>query len=219
LALGLVGFALWRFVQAILDPDRNGTSWRAVATRVGYVIGAVIYLVLAATALSLAFGWGLGPGSGERQAHDWTAWLLGQAFGRWLTGGIAVGIIGAGVAFAAESWVGNVAAHLRADERGKAWVRLLGRVGYAASAIVFILVGIFLLLAAIYQDPTEARGLGGALATLQAQPYGSALLAVVAAGLLAFGLFGLVQGFYRRIDAPDLHDAKAAISAVAKRAA
>lgn len=203
-AVGLAGFAIWRFVQAFLDPDRNGTSWRALATRIGYLIGAVIYIALAWSALSLAFGWGAAAQSGDKEAQDWTAWLLAQEFGRWLAGAIAVAIIGSGVAFAIESWVGNVATHLQADEQGKPWVRLLGRVGYAASGIVFVILGVLLLLATIHQNPAEARGLGGALATLQEQPYGSALLAVVAAGLLAFGLFGLVQGIYRRIDAPDV---------------
>lgn len=49
-------------------------------------------------------------------------------------------------------------------------------------------------------SPIEARGLGGALAALQAQPYGPALLAVVAAGVFAYGVFGIVEGIYRRVD-------------------
>ena len=71
----------------------------------------------------------------------------------------------------------------------------------------------FLGLAALHSSSSEVRGLGGALASLEAQPYGWALLAVVAAGLFAFGLFGFVQARYRRIDAPDLQDAKAAVTA------
>jgi hypothetical protein len=43
---------------------------------------------------------------------------------------------------------------------------------------------------------------------IQAQPYGSILLAIVAAGLLAYGAFGIVEGFYRRIDPPTLRPAK-----------
>jgi Domain of Unknown Function (DUF1206) len=218
LAVGLVGFAIWRFVQAVFDPDQDGTSWRALITRVGYFIGAVIYMGLAGTTLSLAFGSGTGPGSDDRAAQDWTAWLLTQPLGRWITGAVAIGLIGAGVAFAIESWMGNVGEHLPAYER-KTWVRLLGRTGYATSGIVFVITGLFLLLAAIYHSPAEARGLGGALTTVQAQPYGSARLAVVASGLFAFGLFGVVQGIYRRIEAPSLRAAEAAISTAIRRAA
>jgi len=48
-------------------------------------------------------------------------------------------------------------------------------------------------------DPKEAVSLGGALAKLASVTWGHALLAVVAAGLLAFGLFGLAQARWRDV--------------------
>ena len=78
--------------------------------------------------------------------------------------------------------------------------------------MVFLLIGGFLGLAALHASSSEAHGLGGALQALQQQPYGWVLLALTALGLLAFGLFGLVQARYRHIDAPDLDDAKAAVA-------
>ncbi len=86
----------------------------------------------------------------------------------------------------------------------------LGRLGFAARGVVFLVIGGFLGLAAVRSNSAQVKGLGGALETLSDQPHGSALLALVAAGLLAFGVFGLVQALYRRIDAPDLDDARAA---------
>jgi hypothetical protein len=74
---------------------------------------------------------------------------------------------------------------------------------------VFLIVGGFLLVAAWQSDPSEARGLGGALATLQAQPFGQVLFGVVALGLAAFGAFEFAEARYRRIDAPEpLEDAR-----------
>jgi len=79
-------------------------------------------------------------------------------------------------------------------------------------AIVFMIVGTFLLLAAVRYNPAQARGLAGALKALEAEPYGPALLALVAADLFAFGVYGIVQGFYRRIRPPDVREAQSAIA-------
>lgn len=54
--------------------------------------------------------------------------------------------------------------------------RALGQFGYVARGAVFVLIGIFLTLAAWRFNSGEAAGLVGALRTLQQQPYGSAPL-------------------------------------------
>jgi hypothetical protein len=53
--------------------------------------------------------------------------------------------------------------------------------------------------AAFEYDPQEAVGLDGALQELRRQAYGSWLLAVVALGLLAYALYGVVAARYRRV--------------------
>jgi hypothetical protein len=65
--------------------------------------------------------------------------------------------------------------------------------------VTFGIIGGFLIHAGLAADPTEARGLDGALAVLAQQPYGPWLLGVVALGLVAYGLFCLSQALYRRV--------------------
>jgi hypothetical protein len=65
--------------------------------------------------------------------------------------------------------------------------------------VVFLVVGIWVVLAAWHARPSEARTPAGALESLREQPYGTALLVVVAVGLGAFGLFEIVKARYRRI--------------------
>jgi hypothetical protein len=91
----------------------------------------------------------------------------------------------------------------------RGWAVPLGRLGFAARGVVFGLIGAFLILAAAHSSSAEVTGLAGALQVLRAQPYGWNLLAVTAAGLFAFGIFGLVQARYRHIDAPDAAEATA----------
>jgi hypothetical protein len=156
--------------------------------------------------MGLALGWRSGRGD-DYAAQDWTAWLLAQPFGRWALGAIGLAVAGIGLRFLHCAWKGTVAGQLSCSSRTSRWVVPLGRFGFGGRGIVFLLIGGFLVLAAYHGNSSEARGLGGALRSLQEQPYGWVLLAVTAGGLAAFGLFGLVQAVYRRIDAPTLEEA------------
>jgi Domain of Unknown Function (DUF1206) len=61
------------------------------------------------------------------------------------------------------------------------------------------MVGVFLIKAAIDFNPNTAVGIDGALAKLAHNSYGPFLLGLVAAGLIAFGLYSLSDVRYRRI--------------------
>ena len=79
------------------------------------------------------------------------------------------------------------------------YVRWIGRSGYAARALIFALIGWFVVSAASNNDADRAGGLGEALKQLRAQDEGAAILGVVAIGLGLFGVFSLVEARYRRI--------------------
>ena len=212
IALGLAFFALWRFVEATTDADRRGSGWKALAIRGAHFIGGVIGLGLAGTALSLALGYGGGGRGDDRAARDWTAWLMTQPFGPWLVGLLGLVVVGVGIAFVVKGWRGKVTEHLVCSRDVARWAVPTGRVGFAARGVVFLITGGFLVVAAMHSRASQAKGLGGALDALEAQPFGWALLAVVAAGLFAFGVFSFVEALYRRIDAPDLDGAKNAVA-------
>ena len=79
------------------------------------------------------------------------------------------------------------------------WVIGLGRVGYIARGLVFGLIALFFLVAALRANPGEARGLDGVLATLAQQPSGPWLLGAVALGLIASGIYLFAEARYRRM--------------------
>jgi hypothetical protein len=83
--------------------------------------------------------------------------------------------------------------------RVRAWIGGIGLAGHLARMVVFGLVGIFLIKAAIDFNPNQAVGLDGALAKLAHNSYGPFRLGVVAAGLIAFALYSLSDARYRRI--------------------
>ena len=204
-ALGLIGYALWRVVQALADVDHHGTDPKGLAIRGGLLVSAVTHTLLAAFALSLIFGWGsnLGGGGGDSGARNWTAWLLQQPFGQWLLGLIGLAVVGAGIAHMIKGYRARLEKYLQMHAATLKKVSPVCRFGLIARGVVFVIIGGFLIVAAVEFDSAEARGLRGALQTLQQQPYGWILLGVVALGLVAFGVYSLIEARYRRIDAPD----------------
>ncbi|POR42954.1 DUF1206 domain-containing protein [Methylobacterium sp. V23] len=210
IAAGLLGFAVWRFIESVTDADRRGTSLKGATVRLAHLLSAAIYTGLAITAASLALGLGR---KGGDATQDWTAWLLAKPFGLWLVGLIGLGVMGGGVAFLIKAFKGDVTDRLKLDANHCRWAKPVGQFGYAARGVAFLIIGGFFIAAAWYQASSEVKGLAGAFAALRAQPYGWVLLAIVAAGHFAFGAFGLIQARFRHIDAPDIDQTDDAVAA------
>jgi hypothetical protein len=204
IATGLACFAIWRLAQALLDADRLGRDIKALAQRGVYAVTGLFYLGFAAVALSVALGLDVG-GSGDQAARDWTAWLLGQPFGRWLIAAVGMAIVGTGIGIGVSGLAGKFKRKLELKQRQRTLVAVLGALGFVARAVVFTMIGVFLIYAAVESNSREARGLAGSLRAVQQQPYGSVLLAITAIGLFAFGGFEIAEAIYRRVSAPTLH--------------
>lgn len=197
MALGLLAYAVFRFVEAALDLENHGNEPKGLMVRAGHLISGLLHVGLALYAVSLVLGIGIG-GSGDG-TQSLTAWLLSQPYGRWLVMAVGIGVIVAGVMQLRKAWQATFMRNLSLAPGHGGWVRPTGRLGFAARSVVFALIGLFLLVAGWASDPSEAGGLGAALRSLQEQPYGPWLLGAVAVGLALFGVFCFVEAAYRRI--------------------
>jgi Domain of Unknown Function (DUF1206) len=200
IALGFLGYALWRGVQAIADPDGEGTDLKAVGKRIGYGVSALVYAALAFSAIGLILG---SASEGGGTPDDWTALLLSWPLGQVLVAGVGTVVAGLGLRELYQAYRARFLEYLKIEEMGekvRKWSKRWGRLGITARGIVFGVVGTFLIRAALEYDPQEARGLGGALQTLAQQPLGQWLLGAVALGLIAYGLFMLSVARYRHIE-------------------
>ena len=201
IAIGLAGYALWRFVQAIKDTENKGSGAKGIALRIGYAVIGVIYAGLAFSAVQLVLGSG-GESKGDSTSKEWTATLLAQPFGQWLVGAIGLGFIAAAVSHFYKAYTAKFREKLmtsQMSEKAQSFALRTGQFGLAARGVVFGLIGAFLIQAALHSNAGEARGLGGALTALGQQTYGQLLLGVVALGLVAYGFYMLVLARYRRI--------------------
>lgn len=198
-AAGLLAYALWKLNQAVFGRGPEGGGGPGVEDRIANAAGGIAYLIFSAVAVRILFGGSSGSSSAPSQA---TAGVLG-----WPAGPVIVAIAGGAlIAISAyqayDAWRGRFAQDSKLSEMSPLERRLfmvLGRVGLIARALVFMLVGYFLVKAAIDFNPRDAVGLDGVLARVHRQPFGPWLLGVVAAGLLVFATYSLLEARYRRL--------------------
>jgi Domain of Unknown Function (DUF1206) len=201
-AIGLLAFALWSFIQAIYDTEGKGRKAKGIIARIGYAAGGLAYAALAFGAYQIATGTGSGGNSSSTSTQDATAQLLQLPLGVPLV--IIVGLVVLGMAFYlfVKAYKANFQntlnlATLRAQVK-KAAI-FLGRLGYGALGVVFTLIGFFMIVAAVQFNPQKAKGLDTALSELLHLPFGPVLLGIVALGLIAYGVYSLVEARYRRL--------------------
>jgi hypothetical protein len=198
-AVGLGGYALWRFAQAIIGHGPEGGGDQSGFGRASAAASGCAYAGMCALAVSILLG---ASNQSSSNPHKSTAGVLGWPGGQWIVAAAGIAFIGVAMY---QGYKGLTRAFLdddKTDEMSPAtrrWFTRVGVVGHLARMIAFGLIGIFVLKAAIDYAPSKAVGLDGALQKVAGQTYGTFLLVVVAAGFIAFGIFSIAEARYRRI--------------------
>jgi hypothetical protein len=198
-AISLLAYAIWKFWQGIRGRGPEGGGGRGVFDRVGNLAGGVVYVGFCLVAVRILTGTA---GNSSAQPRQAAAGVLGWTGGRAIVGAAGVLFIAISLHQLYMTITTEFATQTKTAEmsrRERRWFMFLGQVGLPARALVFALVGYFLLRAAIDFDPRTAVGTDGALARLSHEPLGPWLLGLVAAGLLVFAAFSVLEGRYRRL--------------------
>jgi hypothetical protein len=193
LAIGFAAYAAWRFIEAFAD-----SKW---GRRAGCVGRGLIYASLTFSAIKILTG-AAGSASQNAKAHKTAATVLSWPGGTWIVGIAGVVIVGAGLWNLYRGLSRKFEDKWRVAEMREAARRWGGRAGVAghlARAVVFALIGIFVVKAALEFTPKDAIGFDGALQKLAHTSYGPYLLGVTATGLVCYGLFCLVDARYRDV--------------------
>lgn len=200
--IGLLGYALWSLIQAIFDTEHEGKKAKGIVARLAFAVVGISYGLLAIGAFRLVSGSGSAGQNTTTSTQDWTALLLKQPFGVFLVvllGLIVIGVAGYLVYRAYKAEFLKRLDLARVSAAARKGVTFLGRLGYGAQAVVFVVIGIFLIIAAIQHNAAKAKGLDTALLALSQQPFGKFLLAIVALGFLAYGIYCFVEARYRYV--------------------
>ena len=195
-AIGLAGYSCWRFVRAFLGHGAEASD--SGLDRVAAFASGLVYGALCAIAVKIL----LGSESGSENVHGKTAGVLGWPGGTWLVGIAGAVLIGVGLYQGYRGISKDFLKDSKTEEMSptaRTWMEWIGSFGHLARMVVFGLVGVFLVKAALEYSPDSAVGLDGALAKLDHTSYGPFLLGVVGAGLVAFALYSLCDARYRRI--------------------
>ncbi|WP_309075073.1 DUF1206 domain-containing protein [Paenarthrobacter sp.] len=181
---------LWQLGNAILG--YRLASDNKLTKRLSALGQALVFAALAATIMSFLVGQGQ---NSRESSSDFTVTLMKAPFGVFLLIAVGIGIAITGIVFAVRGFRRKFTKDLslssnRTVHQFQLWV---GVVGYIAKGIALFLVGLLVVIAAVRAQPEQSTGLDGSLKALKEQPYGPYLLAAVALGLIAYGLFLMVK--------------------------
>ena len=192
MATGFGAYGLWRLADAAFAIDCRGDGNEGLK-RLGSAISGLAHLYLANQSFDLLEGARSAGGAAGEQAQA----VLRLPAGQLLLGAVALGLVITGIV---QLVIAGKCTFLRKLDSGarETWVKWLGRAGYAARGAVFVLVGYFVGRAALSERPSRAGGMEQALEWLS-----SPVDMIVAGGLLLFGIYGLIEAWYRRLNMPD----------------
>jgi hypothetical protein len=193
---GLFGYALWRIVSSITDAERrHGTPTSIMLRSADFVEGLVygsfgIWVIRYLTRAHMDVA---------DQTPHMTNQLMKLPLGRWIV--IAAGFAVFGYALYqfysafARKYLDRL--DLSGARRARPWIEKLGGFGVGARAAVFAMIGLLMVRAGIDFDPSRAGGIEKSLNVISNQPAGSIMFAIVATGLIAYGILQIVTARYR----------------------
>lgn len=195
IACGLFCYSIWRFAQSFKDLSHLGTDAKAMLTRVGYAFGGITHGLLGIYAIKLIFDMSSKSTTSERSiAH----WLLAQPFGQFLTGAVALAIIGFGMTQFIMGWKEKFLKQVDLPSDVSNWLCPICKFGFMARGFVFVLIGSFFLQAALHYNSQEAGGIAKAWMVMRNQPYGNFLIFLMALGFIAFAFYGFAESKYQK---------------------
>lgn len=203
LAVGLVGYVLWRLSEALWGKRDEQDDKKRTAKRLGSAAKGLLYTGFLLSIVRFLLGdsssEGGGGGSSEQESSA-TARVLELPAGQLIVAAIGAAIVGGGGYLLYRGIAQKFEKHLDESQMSPAvgWlVGVVGTIGMAARGLVFALVGLLVIKAAKDFDPEEARGLDGTLHLIAQRTYGQVLLGLAAFGVMCFGLYSLAEARYR----------------------
>lgn len=192
---GMAAYGLWRLADAAFGMEHPGRGNKAFGKRAAAGLIGLIYLYLAYKALRILIAGETGTMSAQQQADT----VLDLPGGGLMLGLAALVLIVAGLNQLRKAVTCSFLNRLDGPVR-EPLIKWLGRIGYSARGIIFLLVGLLIGQAALDHQSSEAGGMEQALDLLSGP-----VLYAVAAGLILFGLFSIIEGLFRRIHSlPDI---------------
>jgi len=201
LVTGLIGFVVWRLVQAVLDADNHGTDLKGIVVRLALLGSALTYGALALYALGLLGLLSSGGGKTLPGLFDALAGIVGLDP---LALVLSLVLFGIAVAHWWKVYSGKYSRHFDESAAPMRAIHVISALGLSARGVVFALLSAMVWLG--IKGPSTAEGelptTQDALSYIQQLPYGQILLFVLAFGLLIFAVYSFAEARWRLVSVP-----------------
>jgi Domain of Unknown Function (DUF1206) len=196
LGIGFAAYALWRLSEVAfgVTGEKDGAGPRLISLARAVVYAGFSYLTFTVISGTQR--------SQSRQQQDVTATVMRHTEGRWLVGIVGLIVVIIGLVLVSQGARRKFMKYLRTSQmspRTRRVVEVLGMIGTIARGLVFALVGVLVIDAAITHKASESGGIDKALLTLRNQPFGEFLMILAALGLAVFGIYGLCEARWRKV--------------------
>jgi hypothetical protein len=197
MGIGLLCFAIWRFIEAVAPSDQRTQS---IIQRIAFAGSGLFYLGLTAWTLSAFFSTTAPRASSDRTAREWTGWLLELPVGAAVIGAFGLGVMITAVILLVRGCKPHFKSAVALHPHAPALIGALGRFGLIARSLVYAEIGGFLVYAAVTYSSREVKGLAGAFRSIAQWEGGPIVLSITAAGFIAFGLYEFGAAIYRDLN-------------------
>lgn len=202
MAIGLACYAAWRFIQAVKDPEHIGNDSKGKAKRVAFFLSGLLYLGFGVLAALKAFGSGSGS-SGSSGSAQQSSFLASET-GLWIIGIVGAGIIIAGIFQFVKAYKNDYQKKFDlssfTEPKKREGIEKTAEFGLSARGVIFLIIGFFAIKAALNSNPSNIKTTKEAFSFIQESNYGPWLMGLVAAGLIAYGLYMFLMAKYRRFN-------------------
>lgn len=199
IAISLMGYVVWRFIQAFLDPEHSGCDASDILRRISYACSGAVYASIAYSVIEILDS----TDEQGRTTEEWAYLVMSNPLGRWLIAAGGLTFFGIGCYYFYRAIKAEFRKRFKLhkmSDAAKTVATIAGRAGIAARGIVYIVIGVSALRAAWEFDPSMIKTSEGALAIFDDNPADEVILAILGVGFIAYAVHMGFQAVYRSID-------------------
>ncbi len=200
IAVSLIGYVVWRFLQAFLDPEHSGMNASDILRRISYAASGLVYASIAYSVIEILDS---SPSEKGRTAEDWVFLVMSKPFGRWLVAAVGAAFFGIGCYYFYRAIKAEFRKRFKLHKMSdtvKVIATAAGRIGIAARGVVYIVIGVSAGRAAWEFDSNMIKNSEQALEVFNDNPTDEWILAILGIGFIAYAIHMGFQAVYRSID-------------------
>lgn len=196
IALGLFSYVFWRFYQTFMDTRKMGTGLNALFVRAGFFTGGIFYGFLGIVAVRIFFE------GGYASQSETLLKLLNSSYGSAIA--LIIGLIFGGKATFEFYFVlsNNFKKNVQSSKMKPKIKTLLlnfGAVGHTSRGVIFGIMSFLTIRTGLTYRNEKMSKVTDAFQFID-QKFGAFVLALIALGMLCYGLFMIVKARYLYIN-------------------